>query len=371
MDFEPKIEKITFFKSYLQEKEGQYKGGKSKDEVTYDGPIYKLSSNENLLGSSPKALEAIRAHLHLLHEYPDRTDYRLRVALSEAYDQQLSPDQFFAANSGVGILQMIVHAFLGERLECIYSNPAFKPYPHFSGKVGATAIDIPLLGKEFRLDVEGILRAVNERTRIIWLCSPNNPTGSHIPKGDLEKLLAQVPDHVIVVYDEVYRQFATAPDYTTALPYVKASKNIIAVNSFSKAYGLAGMRIGYAYSSREIARYVSNTGRPFLVNTLGLEAAIAALQDDDFIHRTVDNINQGKAYLYPELDKLKVKYWKGQGNFFLLKPEMKDVDFEQKMLQHGVMVRPVAAFGAPGCIRVTIGTLEANKAFITALRSIL
>ena len=362
---------LSPFKPYLKPEPNAYQGGKSKEEVRAEGKIYKLSSNENLLGASPKALAAVKAHLHNLNEYPDRTDRRLRLALSRFYQEALTPEQFITANSGVGILQMIVHAFLSEGLECIYSNPAFKPYPLFSGQVGARAIDVPLLGDDFELDIPGILNAITDRTRIIWLCSPNNPTGSHLDRQTVQKLLDAVPEHIVVVFDEVYYQFATAADYTTALPFVKAGKSVIAVNSFSKAYGLAGMRIGYAYSTPEIAGYMKLVGRPFLLNTLALEAGIAALEDADFIRRTVENINLGKAYLYPQLDRLGVKYWKGQGNFFLIRPEMGDREFEERMLARGIMVRPVAAFGAPGCVRVTIGTPEANEAFIRAFESII
>ena len=359
------------FKTFLNPGSDSYQGGKSKEDVRAAGKVYKLSSNENLLGASPKAMAAVKANLNHLNEYPDRTDRRLRSALSGFYERALSPEQFVTANSGVGILQMIVHAFLAEGLECIYSNPAFKPYSDFSAQVGARSIDVPLVGDEFRLDVQGILKAITNRTRIIWLCSPNNPTGTHLPRPVVQELLDSVPEHVIVVYDEVYYQFATAPDYTTALPFILEGKNVIAVNSFSKAYGLAGMRIGYAYSTPEVAEYLRLVSRPFLLNTLGLEAAIAALEDADFIRQTVEMINRGKAYLYPELDRLDIKYWRGQGNFFLLRPDMPDREFEEKMLARGVMVRPVAAFGAPGCIRVTIGTQEANEAFIHALEGII
>ena len=365
------MKNISLFKPYLSGDAPAYKGGKTRDEVTFNGPIYKLSSNENPLGSSPKAIAAIQAHLQHLSEYPDRTDARLRIALSDFYEKKLTPEQFVTANSGVGILELIVHAFLGEGLECIASNPAFLPYISFPHKVGAIVKDVPLLGRDYQLDVDEIVKNINDNTRVIWLCSPNNPTGTYIPKQDIDNLLAQIPDHVVVILDEVYYQFATASDYTTALPYVLKNKNIIAVNSFSKAYGLAGLRIGYAYSTPKIGRYLSKLQRPFYLNTLALEAGMAALQDDDFIQKTVQTVNDGKAYLYAEFDKLGIDYWKSQANFVTLKPKMDANIFEQKMLQYGVMVRPVANFGAPGCVRVTIGTQKGNEAVIYALQQIL
>ncbi|MFT6321132.1 MAG: histidinol-phosphate aminotransferase [Granulosicoccus sp.] len=362
---------ISLFKSYLDTDTPAYKGGKSKDEISFDGPIYKLSSNENPIGASPKAIAAIQANINNLSEYPDNTDLRLRTALSAFYKNELTPDQFVTANSGVGIIELIVHAFLGEGLECIACNPAFLPYISFPTKVGAIIRDVPLLDHDYNLDIDGIVKNINDSTRVIWLCSPNNPTGTYLPKQDIDKLLAQVPEHVVVILDEVYFQFATAEDYTTSLPYVLEGKNVIGVNSFSKAYGLAGLRIGYAYSTPKIGRYLSKLQRPFYINTLATEAAMAALTDDEFLELTVRTVNEGKAYLYPELDKLGITYWKSQANFFTIKPAMDPKLFEEKMQSFGVMVRPVGNFGAPGCVRITIGKQEANEAVIHAMKNIL
>jgi len=364
---------INIFKDYLVPK-AKYAGGKGKAEVAEkikDKKIYKLSSNENVLGSSPMALEAIRNGVEKLSEYPDRTDKNLRHALSDFYKNILTPDQFITDNSGVAILELIQRAFLGSGLEVIISNPAFKPYLVFSQKLDAKVVDVPLVGDNFHLDVEGILSAINNNTRLIFLTSPNNPTGTHLPKSQVTELINRLPEHVVVVYDEVYYQFANAEDYTTALPYVLDGKNVIAVNSFSKAYGLAGMRVGYAYSTEKIAKYVSNVRRPFMISTLGMDSAIAALKDEKFIEKTVSLIQTEKVFLYGALKKLGIQFWKTQGNFILIKPEMADKEFEEKMMREGIMVRPSANFGAPGCIRVTIGTREANEAYISALQKIL
>ncbi|MFK7906524.1 MAG: histidinol-phosphate transaminase [Chitinophagales bacterium] len=360
---------IQLFKPHLNTPQ-TYKGGKSKSEITSNKKVYKLSSNENLLGSSPKAIAAIQKHIHSLNEYPDRKDDRLRGVLSEFYEGKLSASQFITTNSGVGMLELIIRAFLGKGLECIVSNPSFAPYMMFTKKVEGNVVDIPLVGDNFDLDVQGIVAAINDRTRLIFLTTPNNPTGTHIAKSQIDELIAQLPAHVILVIDEVYFQFAEAADYTRALPYVLEGKNVIGVNSFSKAYGLAGLRAGYAYSTAKIAEYVSLLRRPFMLNTFVIEGVIAALGDNEFIERTVGVIREGKKYLYPELDKLKVKYWKSEANFILMKPDMQDIVFEERMLEEGIMVRPAAGFGAPGCIRVTIGTEEANRAFIAALKKV-
>ena len=359
------------FKTYLQEP-STYKGGKSKSEIEVTHQkIYKLSSNENPIGASPKALAAIKHHLLSVSEYPDRTDDRLCEALAKFYQEALAPDQFITTNSGVACLELIIRGFLEKDSTCLFSNPAFGPYWEFPKKLGAKAIDIPLKGEQFELDIEGILKAITPATRLIFVTNPNNPTGTHHPKHLVEQLINELPDHVILVYDEVYYQFPDANDYSNALPYVRDGKNVIAVNSFSKAYGLAGLRIGYAYTTPEIAHYLQRLRRPFMINALSFEAAIAALEDHGFIQRTVQLVHQEKQYLYSQLDKLGIKYWKTQANFILIQPKIPNQVFEAAMLEYGIMVRTVDHFGGNDAVRVTIGDREANNAYLEALKSIL
>jgi len=361
---------INIFKPHLSIK-SDYVGGKAKPKAKEGQKIYKLSSNENLLGSSPKAIAAIQEVLSKLNEYPDQTDIRLREALSFFYGEPTTSAYFCTGNSGSEILEMIARAFLDTGLEAIIASPTFMPYRLFSEKMGAKVIDVPLQAPNFDLNVAGMLEAINDRTRLLFLTSPNNPTGSYISRDTIEYILDEVPEHVIVVLDEVYFHFTDAIDYTTALPYVLGNKNIIGVNSFSKAYGLAGLRIGYAYTHPELAQYLRLLRRPFLLNTLSLNAAIAALSDAEFLDKTVELIQGERNFLYEQLDQIKVKYWKSQGNFFLLKPPMEPGTFEAKMLAEGIMVRPVENFGAKGCVRVTIGTREANEAMLLALSTVL
>ncbi len=358
-------------KPYLRQK-STYKGGKSLSEVEgIDKKIYKLSSNENQWGSSPKAIAAIKEHIGSLSKYPDNSDDRLRDALEKYYDGQLKSNQFLTSNSGVANIELIIRGFMEEGDECIFSNPAFGPYHEFPAKIGAKSIDIPLVGDDFLLDVEGILNAVNEHTRLIFITSPNNPTGTHIPKRQIDQLIDGLPDHVILVFDEVYFQFADAPDFVRALPYVLEGKNVIGINSLSKAYGLAGLRIGYSYSTPEIAIYLQQLRIPFMINTITLEGAMAALEDDDFINETVDFVHKEKQYLYEQFDALGIKYWKTQANFILTQPDMDPVEFESEILKEGIMVRPVAGFGAPKCVRITIGTREGNEALIEGWKKLL
>lgn len=361
---------IDIFKSHLTIK-SDYVGGKAKPKSVDGKKIYKLSSNENLLGSSPKALAAIQSYLQRLNEYPDQTDIRLRDALAAFYGEPMTADHFFTGNSGSEILELIARAFLDPGLEAIIASPTFMPYRLFSEKMGAKVLDIPLQAPDFELNVVEILAAINEKTRLLFLTSPNNPTGSYIPKDRLAYILREIPSHVIVVLDEVYFQFADQENYTTALPFVLENQNIIGVNSFSKAYGLAGLRIGYAYAHPELARYIKQLHRPFLLNALSLNAAIGALSDTEFLNTTVELVQRERNYLYQQLDQLSINYWKSQGNFFLVRPLMPAMNFETKMLDHGIMVRPVENFGAKGCVRITIGTREANLAMLKALSAVL
>ncbi|MEM7484072.1 MAG: histidinol-phosphate transaminase [Bacteroidota bacterium] len=357
----------SIFKSYLEPRE-VYKGG--KNIPASNKKIYKLSSNENPLGASPKAVTALQKAAEIVDIYPDQTDIRLREALVDNFNDQLIADQFICGNSGSEIIDMLLRAFINEGDEVIYSNPCFLPYAVFSRWYGAKQVDVPLLEPNYDLDVEGILKSITDKTKIIFLTSPNNPTGTYIPKHVLEDFLNRIPKTIIVVFDEVYRHFADAEDYVTALPYVKEGHNVVAINSFSKTYGLAGQRIGYCYTTATIANYIRQIHKPFLLPITSIEAAIGALNDYLFIEETVKTVHEGRKYLIESFTSLGIKYWPTQGNFFIIDPPIPEFDFTDKLMQEGVMVRPVSQFGAPGRVRITIGTREANEALISALKKI-
>jgi histidinol-phosphate aminotransferase len=357
----------SIFKPHLVPKE-VYKGGKNIPPS--HKKIYKLSSNENPLGASPKALAAMKAALDKVDIYPDQTDIRLREALVQDFDNQLSADQFLCGNSGSEVIDIVLRAFINEGDEVIFSNPCFLPYSVFSRWYGANQVDIPLLSPNYDLDVEGILNAITEKTKIIFLTSPNNPTGTYIPKAVMDDFMARVPKNIVVVFDEVYRHFADAADYVTALPYVLQGHNVIGLNSFSKTYGLAGQRIGYGYTTATIANYVRLIHKPFLLPLTSIEAAIGALNDKEFIAKTVKTVLEGRTYIAKAFDQLGIKYWPSQANFFIIDPPLPEMEFTDKMMEEGIMVRPVSQFGAPGKVRITIGDAEANAALVKALQKI-
>ncbi len=362
---------ITILKPHIL-KSKPYRGGVSRGEVKQKANIeriYKMSSNENMLGASPMAMAAISLHLPSINEYSYHDDDILKDGLAESFAQTVQCDQFITANSGMELLDLIARGFLDPNLEAIVSTPTFGAYKSFSNVQGGKIVDVPLIGENFDLDVEGILMAVNERTRLVFITNPNNPTGTFIPKALTDALIYSLPPHVVVVYDEVYHHYVASNDYAHAADYIAAGRNVIGLHSFSKAYGLAGIRLGYAFASKEIAAYLNQLRRPFMINTLTVEAGLAALKDTEHIEKTRAVNAVGKQFLYAEFDDLGIKYWQSEANFILFQSPCDNDVFVDSMLENGVMIRACELFGLPNHARVTIGTMEANRAFVAALKA--
>lgn len=369
LSISPFKDHIDAFQSDLNKKAGRTIS--EVQELVKGKELHKLSSNENALGPSPKAIAAIQVALPRLHEYGFRVDDPLREALAEAFDHEIPAEQFVTANAGLEIIDMAARAFLGPGTESICSNPTFHVYEIFSKVNGATVVDVPLLEDSFELNVQGILDAINERTRLIFIANPNNPTGTMIPKSTMDEFMAQVPNHVIVIHDEVYWHFADMAEFPFAKDYIKAGKNVIGLHSFSKAYGLAGMRVGYGFSTPRIASYLQKLRRPFFINTLSMEGALAALGDSEHLQNTQELIATEKAWLYEELTRLGIHYWNSHTNFILFRSPFDTDTLIAQMLELGVMVRSGANNGAPGCIRLTIGLHRSNAVFIDSLEKLL
>ena len=359
----------SFYKNYILE-DTNYKGGAKKIAMPEGIDVHKLSSNENPLGCSQGVKKAIIEAIGTVSLYPDNTDVRLRRALSQDFNLELSPDHFVTANSGSEMIDIISKVFLSEGDEVIVSPPCFLPYTAFTRWMGAKAIDVPLTS-DYNYNLDGILAAITPKTKLVFLASPNNPSGNYIPKDLLTTFLAQVPEHVIVIYDEVYRHFAEAKEYTTALPFVLAEQNIIAINSFSKTYGLAGLRVGYCYAPLALSNYIRKVCKPFLLSSFTLEGAIAALEDVEFVNQTVRLIKSERRFVLQGLQELGVKYWPTEGNFVLIDPPIPEMEFVAFMEQRGIMVRSVSVFGAPGKVRISFGLHESNIAMLNAIKALL
>lgn len=365
------MRKQQIFKPYINTKD--YQGGVTRDEVEKKNDItniWKLSSNENMLGPSPLAITAIIDNLSDLNEYKFRDDTVLKNAICKA-NKYLNPYHIFTANSGVETLELIIRGFVTPGSECIISHPTFIAYEGLVVNEGGKVLNIPLLKNNYMVDVDRILASINQSTRLIFITNPNNPTGTYTPRSVIDKLIRKLPEHVVLVYDEVYFHFVDAPDYPFAFEYIKRGKNVIGVHSFSKAFGLAGIRLGYGIATQEIVSYIEQIRRPFILDTLSMVAGIAALEDHEHLTATVQLIKQEKKWLYKQLDQLNITYWRSQTNFIFMEPPIKLEEFNKILLNDGIMIRPCNMFGAPNGARITIGTREANQALVLALKKIM
>lgn len=356
----------TFYKKYLLEAT-RYRGGDARPESQEN--LIKLSSNENQFGPSPDALEAIRSSLYRLHEYPDNDDSRLSKALVKYYQNKLEVDHFFCAPAGSEIIELICRAFLNAGEEVIVCNPSFIPFRVFSEKMGARIVQVPLDAKTFEFNIPLILKNITPKTRLVFLASPNNPTGNIICRSDLERLLANLPQQVILVYDEVYHHYVQASSYSRAIDFVNKNQNILAVNSFSKVFGLAGLRLGYGYGPPKLVRYIRCLLKPFLNSTLAISGGIAALNDEQFLLKSIENNSTQKRLFYELFTEVGLKYWPSEANFILVKPEIPVKAFCRFLLTQSIMVRPVQIDGDL-YVRITIGIPAQNQKLFQALRTI-
>jgi histidinol-phosphate aminotransferase len=339
------------------EKLQPYKPGKPIEELVREygitGEIIKLASNENPLGASPKALSALSQSLPETHLYPDNDCFALLNRLSEVHD---TPARTIAVGNGsVELILNTALVYAEQGSEIIMSDVSFVMYPIAAHIAGAAPVKVPV--KDSRHDLEAIVASVNERTRIIYLDNPNNPLGSIVTQAELDAFMDRVPDDVLVVIDEAYHEYVGSLDYPDSLKYVFAGRNVLVLRTFSKIYGLAGLRIGFGFSKTEIVEALNKVRLPFSVSRPGQVAAIAALDDEEHRDSSRALNEQGKVYLMKEFERMKLEYVPPHGNFI-----------SKSLEQQGIIVRPVAD---PKALRVTIGTPEQNAAFIKALEGIL
>lgn len=352
----------------------EYKGGPSiedvRDRVEVDH-IYKLSSNENALGPSPMVLEAIQKTAASLHLYPPREDDSLREHIADYHGKGLTRDHIYTGNSGSEVVELLNRAFVQPGDEVIVGSPTFGLYKRLAGKLEATLVDVPLKEDTFAYDIAGILDAVTERTRLVYVCNPNNPTGTLLLKPAMEALLDGLPDRVIVVADEVYYQFVEEDTYPDSIQSVIDHRNLIIVHSFSKTYAMAGMRLGYGIARPNLVQAIRHFRCPFHLNALANAAGHAALDDTQHVQNTISMVKEGKAYLTHEFDRMGIQYWPSHTNFIMFKPATPADELIEALLKKGIMVRPTNRNGFPGGVRVTIGLPKENRAFIHALEHVL
>ncbi|MFH1541540.1 MAG: histidinol-phosphate transaminase [bacterium] len=325
--------------------------------------IIKLASNENPFGPSPKALEALAKEAKNLHMYPDQKAIFLREALAKKLN--VNDNNLIVGNGSDEIMQLITTTFLKPGEEVIISENTFSVYEFVTRLLDGKPVFVPL--KDFAQDLPAMAAAITDKTKIIFICNPHNPTGSFVSAAELEQFLAKVPDNVLVVLDEAYAEFAEDKTFPRAIDYVKIRKNVLVLRTFSKYYGLAGLRIGFAVAQPELIKYLFRTKLPFNVSRAAQAAAKAALDDKKFLEQTYKNNVEGKKYLYAELDKLGLEYQRTEANFIFVNLKQSADDLFLTLFKKGIIIRPLNSFGLPECIRVSIGTKEQNKRFISSL----
>ena len=324
--------------------------------------IIKLASNENPLGVSPLAMQAMRQALADVARYPDGNGFELKQALSQHYGVETS--QIVLGNGSNDVLELAARSFLTPGLEAIYSQHAFAVYPLATQAVGATGVEVP--AHDFAHDLGAMLRAVSPRTRLMFIANPNNPTGTLIHSADLHAFIRALPPDVIVVLDEAYNEYLPAELKADSVGWLREFPNLIITRTFSKAYGLAGLRVGYAFAHAGVADLMNRVRQPFNVNSISLAAATAGLDDREFVRHSFELNQSGMRRITQGLTQLGLTYIPSFGNFVSFKVGDANAVFQQ-LLQRGVIVRPIASYGMPDYLRVSTGLEAENERFLEAL----
>ncbi len=346
-----------------------YEAGKPLEEIKRQlglKEVIKLASNENPLGPSPRALEAIRKNLPLINRYPDSKGFYLKRKLARAVN--VEPENIVLGNGSDELIEIIIKTFVEEDEHIITADFTFLEYKIISSVKARRVVCVPL--KYFKYDLGAIKKRIDKKTKVIFIANPNNPTGTYVTKYEIEDFMRDIPPWVLVVFDEAYDAFIDVDDFPNTLKYMR-NKNCVILKTFSKAYGLAGLRIGYALARTEFSSYMEIARQPFNVNSLALVAATAALEDKKFLLRTRGVILEGKNYLYSALSKMGIAYVTSVANFILLDAGKDGVSVFKDMLKYGVIVRDMKQYGLKNFIRVTIGTKKENERFIKVLKKVL
>lgn len=347
-----------------------YPPGKPIEELTREYGIkrvIKLASNENPLGPSPLALKAIRSVLPQLHRYPDGSGYYLKQALSQHLG--LSADQILLGNGSNEIIELALKTFMNPGSEVLSPVPSFLVYGTAVQALGGKNILVPL--KRFTIDLEAILARISSKTQIIIINNPNNPTGTILKKKEWERFISGVPERILILLDEAYIDFVEDPDCPSGLDYINSKKNLIALRTFSKAYGLAGLRLGYGLARPELIDYINRVRQPFNVNSLAQAAALGALKDQAFYEKTRTLVRAGKKTVEMGLTRMGLSYVPSQANFILIKVPLEAQVVYEAMLKKGIIIRSMKSYGLDNYIRVNIGLPEENQRFLRALKQVL
>ena len=334
-------------------------------ERTLGVPVVQLGMNENPFGPSPKAVEAARKYMDKVAPYPDDSGYFLRKKLAAHY--KISMDELIISSGSSDILAMAYHAVFAPGAEVLTGTASFVVYYQLADMLNMPIVRVPM--KDHGFDLEAMAERLTPATRLIVIANPNNPTGTMVRRGELDRFMKKVPDHALTILDEAYFEYVDNPDYPDSLEYVRAGRPVLILRTFSKVFGLAGLRIGYGISTREIVDTLYKVRMAFNTNSVAQVAALAAWDDHEHVQKSVSLNRAELEFLYRELSKRDVKHVPSYANFVLVDLGRPAGEITTALLKHGVIVRP--AWGCPTCMRVSVGTHEQNQAFIAALDKVL
>jgi len=347
-----------------------YQPGKPVEELERElglSHIIKLASNESPLGPSPRARAMAMVGLEELSRYPDGSGTELRAALAERH--AIAGTCLTLGNGSNDILELVARVFVSAEHEVVFSEHAFAVYPLVTRAIGARAVQVP--AQAWGHDLAAMAAAITPRTRLVFIANPNNPTGTWNDAEALEGFMAAVPEQVIVVIDQAYAEFVEEPDYPDCIAWLARYSNLVVTRTFSKAHGLAALRVGYGVSSAAIAELLNRVRQPFNVNSLALAAAAASLQDDEHLSRSVDVNRSGMRQLRAGFDAMNLGYIPSVGNFLCFEVPGDTARTYTALLGEGIIVRPVASYGLPRHLRVTVGLEDENARFLEALKKVI
>ena len=345
-----------------------YEPGKPIEETARElgidpAEIVKLASNENPLGASPKAIQAMRAALENAHLYPDGSGFHLCNAIAAKLG--LQPENVILGNGSNEIIEFLGHAFLNPGDDIITCQYAFIVYKLLATAFSVRTIETP--SPDYQQNLDATLEAITPRTRLIFIPNPNNPTGTLVSRCAIHDFMSRVPDTIVIVFDEAYFEFLD--DSPDTLRYVRECRNVVVLRTFSKIHGLAGLRIGYAVASSEIIEVLHKTRQPFNVNSIALAGALAALDDEGHVRETKRVVDEGRAYLQQQFAEMQIRFVPAVANFVMVNVGDGGAVFE-KLLKRKIIVRPLKGYGLPEWVRISVGTMEENRKLIAALREV-
>ncbi|MBI2447433.1 MAG: histidinol-phosphate transaminase [Candidatus Omnitrophica bacterium] len=346
-----------------------YQPGKPIEEVQRElglKKVIKMASNENAIGPSKKAVTAIKKSISQINRYPDGNCHYLKERLAQRLKVQ--PSNLIIGNGSDEIIILAVRAFLNEGDEAIIADRTFLVYKLAIIAQNGRVVSVPM--KDFRYDLKEIKKAITEKTKLVFIANPDNPNGTYVTKKEVEAFLKGLPEDLILFFDEAYYEFVRERDYPDMMRYFK-NRNLIIARTFSKVYGLSGLRVGYGISHPDMINYMNRVREPFNVNSLAQAGALAALDDEGHLRQTLELVSRGKEYIYNNLKRLGIRYVPSVTNFILIDVGRDSTRVFEKMLKLGVIIRDMKPWDMDNFIRVTVGTMDENKRFIQALEQVL